>query len=316
MWLYFLVVPALIAMFVVKKNRAGYYLISFILVSYMVFLMGFRGELVGVDTQAYYDIFYLANNAPNSAYIDKLEPLYVLLNKVVGTFGAAPVVIFVTSLFCLVSVFIFIHKYSLYPSLSWAVFLVYSFFLFHNVVRQSVAVAIILLAIPFLINRSFFRFLFMLCLASAFHYTAIVFAPAYFLNRALSVVLLVSVWAASMCFAIFSSLFFKSIQLIQHIIPDRYAGFLSDERVSMLGGGGLGVRLLVMQFIAAFFIYCLLIMKKNKERHVGSFFFIQMGLIAIILENVFYSVGLIDRLTIYFTIFVSIAFPSSIAIGV
>src|SRR5690606_3155973 len=59
-----------------------------------------------------------------------------------------------------------------------------------------------------------------------------------------------------------------------------------------------------------------LIMKKNKERHVGSFFFIQMGLIAIILENVFYSVGLIDRLTIYFTIFVSIAFPSSIAIGV
>lgn len=110
------------------------------------------------------------------------EPGYILLNKVVSLISSDVTVFFIIIaaivLYCYAKS---IYRYSALVPLSCLLFVIGPFNQSLFIVRQHLAIALLLLTFPFIINRKFWKFLIVFCAAFFIHYTAFVFLPVYFL---------------------------------------------------------------------------------------------------------------------------------------
>ena len=110
---------------------------------------------------------------------------YVVLNWLVGATGAdfhdfLVVVAFLTML----SFGVYIYRYSQQPWLSFCFLVSFEFYSYaFGILRQTLALAILLFAIPMMEKRQTGRFLLLLFLAFTFHKTAIVFGALYLLSH-------------------------------------------------------------------------------------------------------------------------------------
>ena len=89
--------------------------------------------------------------------------------------------IVVTGVFILRSYYVFILKYSRLPWLSMFLFISTIFYQSFFLMRQSLAVAICLYSIPYIIDRKYVKFLWIIFTAYLIHNTAIIFALLYFI---------------------------------------------------------------------------------------------------------------------------------------
>lgn len=88
---------------------------------------------------------------------------------------------FLTGSFIIYSYFNFIKKYSLVHWFSIFLFISIVFYNSMFVLRQNLAIAICLFAIPYIIDRKLWKFLFVVGIAFLFHKTAFVFLGLYFI---------------------------------------------------------------------------------------------------------------------------------------
>ncbi|MGF1853491.1 EpsG family protein [Vibrio satsumensis] len=284
-------------------------------------LLGLRSIYVGVDTNEYYWIYSLSSNNPAHEYIETLEPSFILINKMFSLFSEdASIMILFISVFVMLSVSIFIYRYSNCLFLAWLGFLSFGqFFAFHNVMRQSLAVAIVLFSVKYILNRNFLAFLLILLLAFSFHYSAIVFLPVYFFNQLkFSSYKFIFLWLCSIPFIFSSHIFINIFEIAAYFIPEHYVSFLTDSRVISHGGKGLGIRIVFTQFIIIMLIFSYHIIDNEELKYERmpqlDILFISVSLVALILANVFYNVGLITRLLHYYTIFVPIGIPIALCV--
>lgn len=172
------------------KDRV-FLLLSFGLLS---FLAMFRGEQVGSDTNSYVFFFRILESSNKYAYASirtRMEPGFVLFMKMLTYVSKSPqVVIIVSSCIIMFSILRFFIKYS--KCIWMSVF--FFFCLFYdaslNIMRQYLALSILLWAYDYIQKKDFLRFLILVILATTFHYTAALFIIAYFfqflrLNRIL-----------------------------------------------------------------------------------------------------------------------------------
>ena len=83
---------------------------------------------------------------------------------------------------CLAGPFYAIYRYSKKVWLSVLLYInLYFFYCTMNFLRQSIAISITLFAYTFLINRKFVRYVLLIIFAAAFHSTALIMLPVYFL---------------------------------------------------------------------------------------------------------------------------------------
>lgn len=145
-----------------------------------------RAPTVGNDTIEYYRVFKeisRTHSLPEALALGRFESGYVLVNyalsRVTDNFN---ILLLIVAVCYLGSVALFIHRYA--RSNSLAVLLAFGMSVFYDFMitaRQSLAVALFLLAVPALLERRPLRYILLILLASQFHTMAILMLLVYLL---------------------------------------------------------------------------------------------------------------------------------------
>lgn len=166
----------------ITLNRKAFWVPLFLLSIFA----GIRSSKVGTDTGAYAAIFELNLDPRYYEFNPNVEIgyqyfEYILLNLTHNYYW----LFLIAAFFIVYSFLLIIKKYSINYLLSVFVYItlgIYTFFF--NGLRQGIAIAICFLALPYLINKIFLKYLLFVFLASFFHISAWVMLPFYFLVHA------------------------------------------------------------------------------------------------------------------------------------
>ncbi|MBR4656593.1 MAG: EpsG family protein [Oscillospiraceae bacterium] len=129
-----------------------------------------------ISTSSWADVF--SSNQPYNKGYD-------VLNKIVSdlTNGDYQVFISLIAAFVTISFGIVVYRYSPNPLTSILYFLGLMLYTFHfSALKQSIAMACLMLAFIQIVNRKPFHFVLITLIASLFHFPAIVFLPAYWIS--------------------------------------------------------------------------------------------------------------------------------------
>ena len=159
-----------------KSYKLGKYYLIFIF-SILTLLSALRNISVGVDTSQYYEAYKLIGTIEWNE-LDKLryEIGFSLLCKVLNYISSNPqLLLIVTSIFINSSVGLFIYRNSNNVVLSSFIFITYNlYFNYMNIMRQAIAIAIVLFAYEYLKNKKIIKYSILVLIASLFHTSSII----------------------------------------------------------------------------------------------------------------------------------------------
>lgn len=119
----------------------------------------------------------------NSLIDIKLDHGFIYLNKILSyIISNLTIYFFVIGFLILWPMKILISKYSLLPIFSIFLYFTYSYYESLFLIRQSLALGILMYSIPYLANKKYVRFLLFVLIAATFHQTAIIFCLLLVLN--------------------------------------------------------------------------------------------------------------------------------------
>lgn len=162
------------------KKRITNNILLFIISVILILFAGTRFE-VGYD---YFNYEYIYNNI-KLGINSFIEPFFILVNKISHYIGIEYTGLVFAMAFASISLKTkFISNFSVIPLLSLLlyysrIFLIYDF----GQIRQGLALGIVLFSLPYILNKDIKRFLFIILLASLFHFSAAFFTPIYFINN-------------------------------------------------------------------------------------------------------------------------------------
>ncbi|WP_201555091.1 EpsG family protein [Psychrobacter sp. 72-O-c] len=146
---------------------------------------GVRSYLVGTDSGNYASDFVKQKSVYNYRFSEDVEfgyqlLEYSLLNITHNYFW----LFFLTALIIVGCYLKIIKKYSVNYELSVFLFITLgTYTLFFNTLRQGLAIAIFVLATPYLLEKRLIPYLFLVAIAAMFHITALFMIPVYFLTN-------------------------------------------------------------------------------------------------------------------------------------
>lgn len=269
-----------------------------ILISIPLFIItAFRDFSVGADTAYYMGARY------SGAYTKNGEWGYSLLVGVFDDLNIEPRVYLIgLSAFFVYALGKLVNKYSEDPTLSYVVFVGIGFLdLFLNPLRQCISVCIFMLSIDLILNKKFFKYLFMMLIASTFHMSAIAFIPMYFLRY-----LKISRNYIKIALASLFLVYFFRAEILSVILK-----FMPGYEVYLTVGGDSLNRLLLIEA----FVLCalsLFLFIYNNEGNEKSEFFVNLTLVYLIANVIATLTPIIVRLMINFAIGIMVCLPSEI----
>lgn len=152
---------------------------------FMILLLTLRHDFVGTDTQNYrwlYDAF--ANMSFQNALLHIKDPGFVWFFQFISGLGLSfRFVLFIQAFFYIASLTYIIKRYSKMPTLSYWIFLTMGYFIFATTMRQAIAMSFTLISYDFIKRKKMWSFLLFVGLASTFHLSAIIFLPAYWIDK-------------------------------------------------------------------------------------------------------------------------------------
>lgn len=281
MSIYILLYFFLLAGIFLKRNKQRFHLIfSFFL---LFFLAAFRDTSVGTDTSTYEEIF---NRVSVGGQIVQ-ETGWFYFNKIVVYFGGdfRWLLVF-SSLLVIFPIYRISKRYSFNPCLS--IFLFYTLYFYlqsFNIMRQIIAVSVLLLFIPFLFKKKYIHFVVGVALASLFHTTALLAVPFVFINR-------LKISRKLMCVFVFISLVFGVS--FSSLVIDKIADLLGYVHYLEVHdeNSETGLFMIITNIFAMFFI-----ITSSKDSHLLKLFFLY-----ILLYNLTVGVPYAYRLTFVFSI--------------
>lgn len=224
----------LMIFFTLSSCRNGQSKIKLFIGSSLLFLiMGFKGDKVGSDTPNYIELFYRLNRMPS--WIDsnsRFEKGYQIYNKVLGNMSDNHQILFIiTALICIYCITYGISKNSknwMYSLFLFIGFRFYYFFL--SGLRQSIAVSIIFVSYIFLKRNKLLTCIFLIILATTFHFSAFIFIFALPLSKmsAKKYDILKSILSILLIYILFRPL----LMFILSKLPIYYSGYLNTSYMS------------------------------------------------------------------------------------
>lgn len=173
-----LILIYLITYFGYRNTKNNKYICIGLFLLFFIFA-AFRSVDVGNDTQEYYRIFKVISGQPSvtaALTASRYEPGYILYNYIVSQFTSNFQWILAINSGVYISASIwFINRYA--TSFKKAILLFFTFGMYYNVMnieRQCIAIAIFLVAISFLENRKYIRYILFIMLAATFHSMSLV----------------------------------------------------------------------------------------------------------------------------------------------
>ncbi len=265
--------------------------ISFLTLFIVLFLRKPYSDLVD-----FLNIFDYFNGDITLINTTRFDFLYKLLNIVVGKIWLNQrFFIFIVDLITLSGPYFIIRKYSKNYFLSILFFIsIGTYHIQFYVIRQAMALSLLLFSIKYLEERKFFKYLMLVICASLFHTSAIIFLPVYFL----SYIKIDKKFVMFYTSIIILSLIFKD-QLASLILNN--SGYYSIYSGTRFDAGSEGQwKFIQYLLIAAFSLF----FTKNNNKKDKDFNF-NNSMLWILLINLYIllvSMGsiIIDRLSYYF----------------
>ncbi|MFA0657111.1 EpsG family protein [Vibrio sp. 10N.222.49.C12] len=231
-----------------------YIIITIILLAFS----SMRELSVGTDTRNYAHLFYLDTTYLQILITKGVEFIYFFMTNLIKSFGGSfYTVMLITSFFIVFCYLIQIKKYSENIALSLMVFICL-FYTFHfNALRQSIAMAIVFFAFPYILKERMFHSIFLVFIAAMFHKTAFIMLPVIYLLHYKGRYRNVIVVIFSFVLAILSS------HLIEFAssIDSRY-----EHYNNMNSGGGKGTTSFFVLLFIIFYAY-----KKQAYTHCNYY---------------------------------------------
>lgn len=289
----------------IKNKKISRLLICIISSIQMVFIIGFRDN-VGTDFQNYVSIFEGINKFSISNFsLKRVEPGYLLLNRVIGIlFGNFSVILhFIIALLTIFFIIKIIYEKSYNCFIS--IYLFISFCLFYSIMnqsRQGLAISITLYSIKYLINDKRIKYFITILIATTIHYSAIV------------MLLLLFVYNLEVNFKVIKRYIFISIiallniniiiSLLQYTKYSIYLG----SKYDITQGNSVVINLifrLILLFIVLYF-------KKecNKNLYVNILY--HMAMLCTLFQCLAVKSSLFARITTYFFISYILLIPEVI----
>ncbi len=190
-----------------------------------------------------------------------------------------------------------IHKYSPSPIQSVLYYLGLLFFIFQmSATKQSIAMAILFLAFPSIVDRKPVRFILLVVAASFFHFPALVFLPAY--------------WIANMRTGRHYLILLAGLFLLTYLLRDRILNLMNDAYYDSEVDAVGDVRFLANKVIVMLIIIvaALLIRPPDPDDRVYCALLHLMGMAAVIQTFSSYS-NIFERLADYYFQFAVIFIP-------
>lgn len=190
MTIYYVLIFILLSLAALESNNYGDSKsrnLLFAALSFIWFIMAFRGENVGTDTHAYLAMYnYTVDPSSYHDYFDipaEFEPGFYLLQVIMKRIGLdAQWLIYLTSGFYCLSLYCFLNKYS--HNRVFCLFLLTTLGLFQFAIsgmRQTIAIGILLFAFDAVLKRRIWVFLLFVLLAMQFHKSAFFALSIYFI---------------------------------------------------------------------------------------------------------------------------------------
>lgn len=276
----------------INRNRKSIFF--FIMLFLLICHDGLRWE-TGTDWEDYYNAF----NRCLLYDFEYFEIGYVILMRFIRIFTDEYTFFLLFHAVCIYSLIgSFLWKYSPIPTLS--LFFLYSFTLpLLGMNRQYLALAICIFSLCFVFQRKFLPFLLCIIFAFLFHKSALLFIPAYFLNREYSLRTYL-IWIIVAITISFSG--------IIRILPDKYVLFLFPEEYSTyvdvinisIFSKILGIIRKLIWIVFAYYIL------KREVRPYGFSLFFNLYFVAtigyLLLNGTLFQI-IVARGLIYYTIF-------------
>lgn len=267
---------------------------------FLIVFVGFRYD-VGADYLSYEQIF---NDAPQSSFSELLiEPGYMFINHLVLFFTNN--FYWLTTLIVAIQLFFF-HKAIKdfeYYTFALFVFITMNLGAMVNEMRQYIAILIFLYSLKFIYNRSFLKYLALIIFGACFHYSLLFVLPLYFLlNRKLSYYLYPLVFVISFVVSKIG-VFDKLISYLIAFSP--YSVFMETDLIEKVNtDSGLGFL-----FKNLLGILILINYKRILEKYPKYLVYMNLYFCFLICRNLFFDIGILMRLNLYFQISEIIAYP-------
>ena len=282
-----------------KKNQASW--LFFTLACLLVLFVGLRYH-TGADWCMYEHIF------DNTFSItERIEYGYLLLNSIFQTiFNSYYVLQFCATLFFVFSVSRFYKKAAPYPMAALTFLMCFMLFnILMAQVRQSIAIAIIVLFSQSIFERKLLRFLIVIFVASFFHTSAIAAIPIYFLYRNYGKILPVVLILAANIFYFYPELLKIIVLQVVPILPDTlsikatsYMESIFAQKATFNTG---------LFYLSQLVITLLLVLFVKTENNKTAFFVNTLVIVAII-KAFASSIFILGRLESYYLVYAVVAF--------
>ena len=157
----------------------------------LILSLALRDESVGGDLSNYINTYQRLKNAQlNIEFlinnITNQEPIYLLINIVLGILSnwnnRVLIIFYSIAPWFFILKAIYREKNNLNVSISYMVAVCFFYFKSFSMLRQSLAMAIILYAYTFIRDKDFKKYFYLALLAVGVHYTAIIALPFYFFS--------------------------------------------------------------------------------------------------------------------------------------
>lgn len=245
-----------------------------------------------------------------SAERDKGYPVLELIIKSIGgTFRQMVTAIAIFSSFAIVSTY---RKYSCSYLLS--IFLFVAGFEYYqwmfNGMRQFMAVSILLLCTPAIINKQYKKIILPFCIAATLHMSILIVVPCLFIVHGKALNKRVGLFIAGIALVVFTlAQTGKLNDVIMDLMSETQYDSIMREFVETMDGGTSMMRVLVYCVPVAIAILGLQYIRKENDPVIN--FCVNMSAISmgIYIVSMFTSAVLIGRLPIYFSIYNYILLP-------
>ncbi|WP_159123851.1 EpsG family protein [Acinetobacter variabilis] len=283
-------------------NKKYKFIAYFIFGTSIILLYSLRDYSVGTDTLAYIDIFQSSVNF--DLYNTKIEPLFIIFNYIL--YHISNSIIFYFLVISLVFVWIWIKNIDrlvfFHKDVAWLVLVTSLAFLsLFNITRQSLAMAMSILAFSFLVRGNNFWFLILSILSIFSHYSAvIIFLVFLFLKKNNNPILYL------ITSFILTSIF--SLGALDYIsgMSTRYSEY--SETSSDGVTGIMLIALVSLKLILFYLLYFIYFRKDLMYRIFLSLFSVGFSLLVVLKLFGFRDEGPL-RIVTYFLIFDIFLFP-------
>lgn len=183
--LYFFIILSII-FFSIKKNKLLYGYIAIVTTLYLIMLSGFRDISIGIDTMSYYTYYNrdLSIEDLGEYYGYQGMLFWLFMSFIKEVFNDYQVVLIIVAIVSVGLISRFIWKYSRYPMISFFIYSIGGFFAIGlSLVRQYLALSIIVYSFDYIVKRDFIKFFITLIIAFCIHPSSVLFLPAYFISR-------------------------------------------------------------------------------------------------------------------------------------